>query len=120
MDGVVVRLAGSLAVVCGDVRRAGDEIGSRKARRLLTLLAARRSHLGSISEIIQVLWTGQPPQRPADNVATLVSRLHTGLTPAVVVGGRRVTAVGSTNCSCDDENHKQMGLSAMQHGALVV
>lgn len=94
MDDIVVRLAGKLAVLRDDVWHAGGEIGSRKARRLLALLAARRGHLVSVSEIVDVLWVGQPPQRPADNVATLVSRLRARLAPAVVVGDREGYRLG--------------------------
>jgi DNA-binding SARP family transcriptional activator len=34
------------------------------------------------------VWRDTPPQRPADNVATLVSRLRSALGPDAIVGGR--------------------------------
>lgn len=95
MGGVTVRLAGSMAVL----RRGQPEdrigLGSRKARRLLALLAVRRGHLVATSQIVEVLWAEQPPRRPVRDVATLVSRLRALLGPDVVLGGRDAYRLGS-------------------------
>jgi len=75
------------------VRRNGRlqparEVGSRKARTLLALLAVERGRVVALDRIGEVLWGDFPPREPADNVATLVSRLRAVLGPDVVAGGR--------------------------------
>ncbi len=63
-------------------------VGSRKARHLLALLASEPGRLIGLDRIIEVLWPGPPPRLPADNVATMVSRLRTTLGPRAITGGR--------------------------------
>ncbi len=73
MPGVALRLAGEFVV-----ERDGApvrEIGGR-ARLLLMLLAVDRSGPVPTDRIIDALWPTEPPRRPADNVATLVSRIR--------------------------------------------
>ena len=73
MPGVALRLAGGFVV-----ERDGApvrEIGGR-ARLLLMLLAVDRSSPVPTDRIIDALWPTEPPRRPADNVATLVSRIR--------------------------------------------
>ena len=41
-DGVQLRLVGTFAVACGGTPVAGPDLGSRKARTLLKLLAVER------------------------------------------------------------------------------
>jgi DNA-binding SARP family transcriptional activator len=65
-----------------------SELGSRRARMLLRLLAAEHGHRVSLDRIIDVLWGANPPRRAADNVAVLVSRLRRLLGSAVIAGGR--------------------------------
>lgn len=62
------------------------EVGSRKARTLLALLAV---HRGSVpgNRIAPAVWDDAPP-RYAANLATLVSRLRSTLGPTSIVGGR--------------------------------
>src|SRR5689334_21343696 len=86
MGVVMVRLAGAFAV---SVVGSGAEInvGSRKARVLLALLASRRGRAVPLDEIVDVLWVEQRPRRPHREVATLVSRLRGRLGRDVVVGG---------------------------------
>ena len=95
---VVVRLAGTFRVHAAGAQSIGagnigagnngpgateHVIGSPKARRLLALLAARREQVVTPDGLVVALWGDQPPERPARNVATLVSRLRAQL------GGRR-------------------------------
>ncbi len=81
-----MRLAGSF-----DVQRNGSPVGrgiAGKARRLLVLLAVERPRLVSTDRIVEVLWDADPPRRPAENVATLVSRLRVVLGPGTIERGR--------------------------------
>ncbi|HEX5406724.1 MAG TPA: winged helix-turn-helix domain-containing protein [Pseudonocardiaceae bacterium] len=77
MAGVTIRLAGSFAVARDGTADSG--LDSRKARRLLTLLAVNSERRVPVDRIVDVLWSDNPPRRPADNVATLVSRLRAAL-----------------------------------------
>ena len=85
-DGPSVRLVGGLAVRRGGELLAGTALGSRKARTLLALLAVERGRRIGADRIAAVLWDGSPPRRPAENVATLVSRLRSVLGPGFVQG----------------------------------
>src|SRR3954470_14578750 len=81
MPGVTLQLAGGFGVA-----RDGEparEIGGR-ARLLLMLLAVDRAGPVAMDRIIEGLWPAQPPRRPVDNIATLVSRLRAVLGSAVV------------------------------------
>jgi DNA-binding SARP family transcriptional activator len=64
------------------------ELGSRKARLLLKLLAVERGQRVSADRIVAVLWPDEPPRQPVDNVATLVSRLRGVLGPDAIRGDR--------------------------------
>lgn len=79
---------GPLLVTHDGRARSAAEIGSRKARQLLALLATARGRVVTVDRIVAVLWPGRPPRRPAENVATLVSRVRAALGPGVLVGGR--------------------------------
>jgi DNA-binding SARP family transcriptional activator len=87
-----VRLAGPFGVQGGGVQPGGA--GAGKARRLLVLLAVERPGLVSTDRIIKVLRDGVPPRRPAENVATLVSRLRMALGAGAVEGGRNGYRLG--------------------------
>lgn len=52
------------------------DLGSRKARTLLKLLALRRGAPVSVDTIAEVLWDREQPSRPAEQVGVLVSRLR--------------------------------------------
>ncbi|TMR99145.1 AfsR/SARP family transcriptional regulator [Nonomuraea basaltis] len=83
-----LRLIGEFAVFVGARRLTGTEVGSRKARTLLALLAVADGRLVHMDAAAEALWGERWPSRPGDNVATLVSRLRATLDPGVVLGGR--------------------------------
>jgi DNA-binding SARP family transcriptional activator len=85
---VELRLAGAFSVVRDGTELAGHEIGSRKSRTLLKLLAVERPGLVPADRIIDVLWPGRPPAAAEQNVASLVSRLRAVLGTEVVLGSR--------------------------------
>lgn len=80
------RLSSTLVVETGDRERSGRELGSRKARTLLALLAAERGRPVPTDRIVDALWHDAPPSDPAANVATLVSRIRRTLGSSLVVG----------------------------------
>jgi DNA-binding SARP family transcriptional activator len=95
-----LRLLGRFTVEAGGAPVADADLGNRKARLLLKLLAVRRGHQVPMDAIIEALWaddTGDArpalrpvvrPVRPVENVATLVSRLRATLGPEAIDGGR--------------------------------
>lgn len=83
-----IRLVGTFQVCrYGNPLRTTD-VGSRKARTLLALLAIEPGQLLPTDRIIGVLWGDAPPKRPEENVATLVSRVRTTLGTDTIAGGR--------------------------------
>jgi DNA-binding SARP family transcriptional activator len=83
---VTVQVVGGLTVsVAGGVLPA-TEIGSRKARTLLGLLAVHQG-LVPADRVTAAMWAGNPPRTPAANVATVVSRLRAALGTATIIGG---------------------------------
>jgi DNA-binding SARP family transcriptional activator len=86
--GLTLCLAGEFTVRRDGAELPASAVGSRKARQLLKLLAVHRGSRVSIDRICSVLWGDGAPQRPAENVATLVSRLRGLLGAEVVVGDR--------------------------------
>ncbi|HEY5015164.1 MAG TPA: hypothetical protein VII59_00110, partial [Streptosporangiaceae bacterium] len=85
---VELRLAGTFGVIRDGTELAGGEIGSRKSRTLLKLLAVQRPALVPVDRIVDILWPGEPPAAPEQNVATLVSRLRATLEAGLIQGGR--------------------------------
>jgi len=83
-----LRLAGTFGVIRDGAELADGELGSRKSRTLLKLLAVERPGLVAVDRIIDVLWAGAPPAAAEQNVASLVSRLRGVLGSRVIVGGR--------------------------------
>ena len=58
---VELRLAGTFRVVRNGTELTDGEIGSRKSRTLLKLLAVKRPALVPVDRIVDVLWPGRPP-----------------------------------------------------------
>ena len=87
-DGAQLRLVGTFAVACGGTPVAGPDLGSRKARTLLKLLAVERPRTVTADRIAEVLWGAAPPAGPAENIATFVSRLRRILGADAIHGGR--------------------------------
>ena len=90
MDAPVrIRLASAIRVDRAGRSLSGRELGSRKARTLLALLASERGRLVPADRISDVLWAEEPPADPAANVSTLVSRTRRLLGDGVLAGTGR-------------------------------
>ena len=98
---VLVHLAGPLRVDRDGRELAPAEIGSRKGRALLRLLAARRGDVLTGAEIAAVLWPEDLPSDPDAVVASLVSRLRRVLGAGAVVGGRSGYRLGTVETDVD-------------------
>lgn len=90
LDATVVRLSlvGEFAITRDGARLDLAELGSRKARTLLKLLAVERGHLVPTERIVDVLWPDGPPTQASENVATLISRLRKTVGASALGGGR--------------------------------
>ncbi|HEY6297537.1 MAG TPA: hypothetical protein VIX15_17915 [Streptosporangiaceae bacterium] len=86
---VELRLAGAFSVSRDGTELSEGELGSRKSRTLLKLLAVERPALVPLDRIVEVLWADDPPAAAGQNVATLVSRLRGVLGPGVILGSRQ-------------------------------
>ncbi len=85
---VELRLAGTFRVIRDGTELTEGEIGSRKSRTLLKLLAVERPAAVPADRIVDVLWPASRPAAPEQNVATLVSRLRAVLGADLIQGGR--------------------------------
>jgi len=81
-----LQLVGVLTVYRDGQAHTGQDVGSRKARTLLALLAVEHHRTVPVGRIADVLWGDTPPRRPARSVATLVSRLRGTFGRDLVVG----------------------------------
>jgi DNA-binding SARP family transcriptional activator len=79
---------GTFRVVRDGVQLTDGEIGSRKSRTLLKLLAVERPGLVTVDRIVEILWPDERPAAPEQNVATMVSRLRAVLGAELIQGGR--------------------------------
>ncbi len=88
-DPLELHLVGTFSVHRGGAEINASELGSRKGRLLLKVIAVRRPQFVPISDLVEVLWAGEdPPSQPVENIATLVSRLRRAIGPDAIVGGR--------------------------------
>src|SRR3954452_24765846 len=85
---VTVQLVGPLTAVVGGQRLSGRDLGSRKARTVLGLLAAAGDVLVPADRLVDAAWPEQPPARPGAELAILVSRLRGVRGSAAISGGR--------------------------------
>jgi DNA-binding SARP family transcriptional activator len=92
---VRVRLAGGFTVGRGGRDLAPVEVGSRRGRQLLALLAVARPALITVDALAEVLWPDEVRPRAAADVATLVSRLRKVLGRAAVEGDRHGYRLGA-------------------------
>jgi DNA-binding SARP family transcriptional activator/class 3 adenylate cyclase len=83
-----VRLLGRFVVERDGASVPDAELGNRKARLLLKLLAVRHDRHVPMDTILQALWGDSAPAKAVENVATLVSRLRTALGSDMLEGGR--------------------------------
>ena len=81
-------LAGTFRVVRDGVQLTDGEIGSRKSRTLLKLLAVEQPGLVTVDRIVEILWPDERPASPEQNVAIMVSRLRAVLGAELIQGGR--------------------------------
>ena len=96
-EGVVrLRLSSTLQVDAAGDTLAGRNLGSRKARTLLALLASVRGRAVATDHLVEVLWADRPPADPAANVATIVSRLRRTVGRDLVVGLPGAYALGGS------------------------
>lgn len=86
-DALLIQLIGAVAVSRSGQVLPVAEVGSRKARTLLALLAVSGGQV-PLDRIVAAVWGEAPPRRPAANLATLVSRLRGALGAAAIVGDR--------------------------------
>jgi DNA-binding SARP family transcriptional activator/tetratricopeptide (TPR) repeat protein len=101
-DPIHIRLCGPLSVDRMGSTLTGRDLGSRKARTLLALLAVERGRLVEVDRIADVLWGVQQPADPAANIATLVSRLRRTIGDGVISGrGRAYGLLDDGACIVD-------------------
>src|SRR3954462_10103881 len=92
---VLLHLAGPLRVDRDGRALAPAEIGSRKGRALLRLLAARRGDVLTGAEIAAGLWPEGLPAGPGAGVRSPVRPLRRVLGAGAVVGGRAGYRLGT-------------------------
>jgi DNA-binding SARP family transcriptional activator len=98
---VELRLAGAFTVIRDGAELTAGQIGSRKSRTLLKLLAVSRPGLVPADQIADVLWDRHPPPGAGRNIAALVSRLRAVLGPDVIRGGPAGYRLGEVSVDLD-------------------
>ena len=71
---IELRLAGTFRVIRNGTELTDGEIGSRKSRTLLKLLAVERPALVTVDRITGVLWPDGSPAAPDDFTASRLKR----------------------------------------------
>jgi DNA-binding SARP family transcriptional activator len=95
-----LQLAGPFTVSRAGRPQPATQVGTRKARALLALLAVESGRVVTVDRIVDAVWADAPPRRPAENVATLVSRLRSALGAEAIAGGRSWYRLGPA-CGVD-------------------
>lgn len=101
-----LRLLGRFAVLRDGVEIPLSAYGSRKARTLLRVLAARRGEPVRIDALVEALWPGRAPRDPGASLAVLASRARRalGVPEAIRSGeGSYILADGDW-CTVDTEH----------------
>ena len=98
---VRVRLVGDLRVESGAEVVRGPQLGSRKARTLLALLAATPEHTYTADEIAAVLWPKDEPANAARVIASLVSRLRSAVASELIGGSPAGYRLGDVQVDID-------------------
>jgi predicted ATPase/DNA-binding SARP family transcriptional activator len=83
--GLEVRLLGPV-----EVRRDGRPVhlGGPRQRALLALLAIRPGHVRTVDDLIEELWSGEPPDGAATSLRSYISRLRRSLGDERSIAGR--------------------------------
>ena len=103
---VGVRLIGRLTITRDGVPLEDKQVGSRKARTLLALLAASPASQRNAEWLAARLWVDDAPKEPADNVATLVSRLRSSLGAAAIEGDRAGWRLGDVEVDVSEASRQ--------------
>ncbi len=106
------RLCSVLAVEIDGRTLTGHQLGSRKARTLLALLASERGGLVPLDRITEALWPTTPPADPAANVATLVSRARRLLGASALTGNGAAYGLTAAGCTTDVDEADALGTEA--------
>jgi len=116
---VRLRLVGAFGVSRDGVALSAEQVGSRKSRTLLKLLAVERPGLVPVDRIIATLWEDAPPASAEQNIATLVSRLRAVLGASVILGGRQAYQLaGGPSVSVDLDEATQLCDRAERQAAI--
>ena len=110
-----IQLVGPFTVVRAGRVLSGVEVGSRKARTLLAVLALARGRIVAVDTVVAAAWPDAPPRHPAQSVATLVSRIRATFGPDAVRGGRSCYRLGD---GPEVDLHEAGRLLARAEGAL--
>lgn len=93
----------------------GAPVPGGRAARLLKVLAVHQGHFVSIDKLIDILWSGDAPERPDRNLAALVSRLRRCLGTHRVEGGRNGYALIRDRSIVVDVVDAEQLLSTAEH-----
>jgi DNA-binding SARP family transcriptional activator/tetratricopeptide (TPR) repeat protein len=83
-----IRLIGGFTVERDGAALSVADVGSRKARTVLKVLAAQRGRLVPVDRLVEAVWGDRPPTDAGANLATLVSRLRRTFGAGIIEGGR--------------------------------
>jgi len=98
-----IRLCGQLAVQLQG-RPVDPDLPGRQGRLVLAFLAAHRERPVGRDELIDALWTTDPPADPDQALGALLSKVRRALGNGVIEGRRDLTLVLPANASVDLED----------------
>src|ERR1700687_239660 len=91
------RMASTTIQLCGpyvvelEGRRVEQALPGRQGRLLFAYLALNRDRPVGRSELIDAVWSSEPPRDPADALAALLSKVRTALGGLYLEGRSRLT-----------------------------